>query len=169
MVKKVQLTDAIIILITIVLYGVVLSRDSKAGIRALKNSFDTTLDVIILLTAGIAIVGVMMVLIPSNIVIVHLGKQTGLWGILIGVAIGAVLPGGSYTRLPVILALLDLGAGVGTVIAILATRSLIYTPQSMAFFGHRVVSVLIPSFIICGLSAGIIAHFLAHFLAGILL
>ncbi len=159
-----RLAEVIIILITIALYGVVLSRDSKTGARALKQSFDTTLDVFVLLTAGIAVVGVMMVLIPGNIVITYLGKQMGAWGILLGVAIGAVRPGGSYIRLPVVLALLSLGAGVGTVVAILATRSLLYTPQSMAFFGPKIEAVLIPSFLVCGLSAGIVAHILAGIL-----
>jgi len=160
----VQLAEVIIILVTIVLYGVVLSRDSKTGARALKHSFDTTLDVFVLLTAGIAVVGAMMVLIPGNIVIAYLGKQMGLLGILLGVGIGAVLPGGSYIRLPVVLALLSLGAGVGTVVAILATRSLLYTPQSMAFFGPKIEAVLIPSFLVCGLSAGIVAQILAGIL-----
>jgi len=156
-----QLAEITIILITIVLYGVVLYRDSDTGTKALKHSFDTLLDVFILLSAGIAIVGAMIVLVPSNIVIAYLGKQTGMWSILLGVSIGAVLPGGSYIRLPVVLALLSLGAGVGAVVAILATRSLLYTPQSMAFFGPKIEAVLIPSFLVCGLSAGILAHILA--------
>lgn len=156
-----QAVEIGLIVITVAIYVVVSLRNPKAGKKALEHGFDMLLEVFLLLTAGIAIIGLMIVLIPSNIVIVHLGKQTGLWGILIGVAIGAALPGGSYVRLPVVLALLTLGAGIGTVIAILATRSLLYTPQSMAFFGPKIEAVLIPSFIICGLSAGIVAHFLA--------
>jgi uncharacterized membrane protein YraQ (UPF0718 family) len=153
-------TEIGIILTVIVLYSIFFLKKPEAGVRALKYSFDTALDVFFLLTFGIAIVGLMMVLIPENIVIVHLGMQTGVWGIVLGVAIGAVLPSGGYIRLPVVLALLTLGAGVGTVVAILATRSLLYIPQSIAFFGVRVECMLTLSFLLCGFSAGIFAHFL---------
>jgi uncharacterized membrane protein YraQ (UPF0718 family) len=150
-----------IIIIVIALYVTFSLRDAKVSAKALDYSYNMGLDIFFLFTSGIAIVGAMMVLIPGNIVIATLGKQTGLWGILIGVAIGSVLPAGGYIRLPVVLALLTLGAGVGTVVAILATRSLLYIPQSIAFFGIRVESVLIPSFLICGFSAGLFAHVIA--------
>jgi uncharacterized membrane protein YraQ (UPF0718 family) len=156
-----QAVESGIVFTVFVLYVVFSLRDSKTTAKALENSYNTFLDVFILLSAGIAIVGAMMVLIPGNIVIAHLGKQTGLWGILLGVAIGSILPAGGYVRLPVVLALLTLGAGPGTVVAILATRSLLYIPQSIAYFGIRVESVLIPSFLVCGFSAGIIAHTMA--------
>jgi len=150
-----------ITVITITLYGIFFLQDREVAMRGIKNSYNMVLDVFFLLTGGIAIVGVMMVLIPENIVIAHLGRQTGLGGILLGTAIGAVLPSGGYIRLPVVSALLTLGAGVGTVVAIVATKSLLYSPQSMAFFGVRVEAVQIPSFILGGVSAGVVAHILA--------
>lgn len=150
-----------IILIIIAFYAAVSLKDKRTSAKALEYSYNMGLDVFVLLTAGIAIVGAMTVLIPGNIVIAHLGKQTGLYGILLGVAIGSVLPTGGYIRLPVVLALLTMGAGVGTVVAILATKSLLYIPQSTAYFGVRVASVLIPSFLVCGFSAGLFAHLIA--------
>ena len=156
--------DAGIIIIVVALYVAVFKRDSKAGTKALGYSYNMALDVFILFTSGIAIVGAMMVLVPENIVISTLGKQTGLIGIIIGVLIGSMLPAGGYIRLPVVLALLTLGAGVGTVVAILATRSLLYLPQSIGFFGARVEAVLTPSFLLSGFSAGLFAHFIAGIL-----
>lgn len=150
-----------IILAVIAFYAVLSSRDSKAAVRALEHSYNMGLDIFIILVSSIAIIGAIMVLIPGNIVIAHLGNQTGLWGILIGVVLGSILPTGGYVRLPVVLALLTMGAGVGTVVAILATKSLLYTPQSMAYFGVRLGSILIPSFLICGFSAGLFAHLIA--------
>ncbi len=150
-----------IIIIVVALYAAFFKRDPKVSAKALGYSYNMALDVFILFTSGIAIVGAMMILVPENIVIGTLGKQTGLMGIIIGVAIGSVLPAGGYIRLPVVLALLTLGAGVGTVVAILATRSLLYLPQSIGFFGARVEAVLTPSFLLSGFSAGLFAHFIA--------
>jgi uncharacterized membrane protein YraQ (UPF0718 family) len=149
------------IIIVAALYVAFSRKDAKVSAKALTYSYNMGLDIFILFTAGIAIVGAMMVLLPGNIVIATLGRQTGLWGILIGVAIGSVLPAGGYIRLPVVLALLTLGAGVGTVVAILATRSLLYLPQSIGFFGARVEAILTPSFLLSGFSAGLFAHFIA--------
>lgn len=150
-----------IIIIVVALYVAFYQRDAKVSAKALNYSYNMGLDIFILFTSGIAIVGAMMILVPENIVIATLGKQTGLAGIIIGVAIGSVLPAGGFIRLPVVLALLTLGAGVGTVVSILATRSLLYLPQSIGFFGIRVESVLTPAFLICGFSAGLFAHFIA--------
>jgi len=150
-----------IVLITLALYSATFARDRDVGKRALAYSYDTFLETFFLLTAGIAVVGLMLVYIPDNLVIANLGRETGVRGILLGVAIGSFLPIGGYIRLPVVLALLNLGAGVGTVVAILSTRSLLYLPQSIAFYGPRVEAVLVPSFLVCGFSAGIAAHLIA--------
>ena len=150
-----------IIIIVAALYVALSYKEPKKAKEALNYSYNMGLDVFILFTSGIAIVGAMMVLVPENIVISTLGRETGLWGILIGVAIGSMLPAGGYIRLPVVLALLTLGAGVGTVVAILATRSLLYLPQSIGFFGARVEAILTPSFLLSGFSAGLFAHFIA--------
>ena len=143
---ELQGAEVAIVLITIALYSATFARDREVGKKALTYSYNTILETFFLLTAGIAIVGLMLVYLPDNVVIAHLGRETGVRGILLGVAIGSVLPTGGYIRLPVVLALLSLGAGVGTVVAILATRSLLYIPQSIGFFGIKVECIMDSSF-----------------------
>ena len=52
------------------------------------------------------------------------GTESGFRGILIGTAIGSVMPGGPYVCLPIAAGLLRMGASAGTMVALLTSWSL---------------------------------------------
>lgn len=63
--------------------------------------------------------------LPHDKVARSLGPNSGLKGLLIGTAFGAILPGGPFTAYPVAAALLTVGADFGATIAMVVSWTLI--------------------------------------------
>ena len=64
-------------------------------------------------------------ILPHEKVSRSLGPKSGLKGLLIGTAFGAILPGGPFTAYPVAAALLTVGADFGATIAMVVSWTLI--------------------------------------------
>jgi len=62
-----------------------------------------------------------------------LGPESGLKGLLIGTAFGAILPGGPFTAYPVAAALLTVGADFGATIAMVVSWTLIGYGRAVAW------------------------------------
>ena len=62
-----------------------------------------------------------------------LGPRSGLKGLLIGTAFGAILPGGPFTAYPVAAALLTVGADFGATIAMVVSWTLIGYGRAVAW------------------------------------
>ncbi len=139
-------------------------KDREKTMKSMRYSYDTFLNTFYLLLAGIALGGIVHSILPENLVIAFLGESQGYRSILFGVALGCVLPGGPYIRLPVVVTLLQLGAGIGAVTALLASFSLLYLPQAYAFLNTRVMKIQTLAIITGALFAGIIASFICGFL-----
>lgn len=78
------------------------------------------------LLLGLILGGLVQVLIPSSLILEWLGPASGLKGILIGAYAGMIVGGsGPYVALPIVASFLAAGAGVGPVIALLASLNLI--------------------------------------------
>jgi uncharacterized membrane protein YraQ (UPF0718 family) len=77
-------------------------------------------------------------ILPHEKVSRSLGPQSGLKGLLIGTAFGAILPGGPFTAYPVASALLTVGADFGATIAMVVSWTLIGYGRAVAMgFGWR--------------------------------
>jgi len=68
-------------------------------------------------------------LLPQEMMSVWLGRESGVTGILIAAALGALVPSGPIISFPVAIALMQLGAGVPQLVTFLTAWS--------AFAGHR--------------------------------
>ena len=64
---------------------------------------------------------------------VRSGRNSGLKGLLIGTAFGAILPGGPFTAYPVASALLTVGADFGATIAMVVSWTLIGYGRAVAW------------------------------------
>jgi predicted permease len=72
-------------------------------------------------------------ILPYEKVSRSLGPESGLMGLLIGTAFGAILPGGPFTAYPVAAALLTVGADFGAVIAMVVSWTLIGYGRAIAW------------------------------------
>jgi uncharacterized membrane protein YraQ (UPF0718 family) len=71
--------------------------------------------------------------LPHEKVSRSLGPRSGLKGLLIGAAFGAILPGGPFTAYPVASALLAVGADFGATIALVVSWTLIGYGRAVAW------------------------------------
>jgi uncharacterized membrane protein YraQ (UPF0718 family) len=72
-------------------------------------------------------------ILPHEKVSRSLGPKSGLKGLLIGTAFGAILPGGPFTAYPVAAALLTVGADFGATIALVVSWTLIGYGRAVAW------------------------------------
>ena len=72
-------------------------------------------------------------ILPHEKVSRSLGPSSGLKGLLIGTAFGAILPGGPFTVYPVAAALLTVGADFGAAIAMVVSWTLIGYGRAIAW------------------------------------
>jgi uncharacterized membrane protein YraQ (UPF0718 family) len=72
-------------------------------------------------------------ILPHDKVSRSLGPNSGLKGLLIGAAFGAILPGGPFTAYPVASALLTVGADFGATIAMVVSWTLIGYGRAVAW------------------------------------
>ena len=72
-------------------------------------------------------------ILPHEKVSHSLGPASGLKGLLIGTAFGAILPGGPFTAYPVASALLTVGADFGATIAMVVSWTLIGYGRAVAW------------------------------------
>lgn len=72
-------------------------------------------------------------ILPHEKVSRALGPNSGLKGLLIGAAFGAILPGGPFTAYPVASALLTVGADFGATIAMVVSWTLIGYGRAIAW------------------------------------
>src|SRR3974390_668905 len=72
-------------------------------------------------------------ILPHDKVSRALGPESGLKGLLIGTAFGAILPGGPFTAYPVASALLAVGSDFGAVIALVVSWTLIGYGRAVAW------------------------------------
>jgi uncharacterized membrane protein YraQ (UPF0718 family) len=72
-------------------------------------------------------------ILPHEKVSRSLGPESGLRGLLIGTAFGAILPGGPFTAYPVAAALLTVGADFGATIAMVVSWTLIGYGRAVAW------------------------------------
>jgi uncharacterized membrane protein YraQ (UPF0718 family) len=80
-------------------------------------STDIFLDVVPLLILAFIVAGMVQVLIPAHIVSRWIGSGSGNKGIMIASAMGANMPGGPFTSLPIAAVFLRSGASIGMMVA----------------------------------------------------
>jgi uncharacterized membrane protein YraQ (UPF0718 family) len=93
-----------------------------------------------------------------------MGHGSGFKGLLIGMSLGGVTPGGPMTHFPVIASLFKMGVGVGPLVAYLTAWSLFGLQRvvmwEIPFLGPKVVILRIAVSFLFPLAAGWLCHWL---------
>jgi len=110
--------------IAIALLIIAYQRGGGEHILGLKIAGNLLLQIAPLLIFAFIIAGMIQVLIPAEMISKWIGAESGLRGILIGTAVGGLMPGGPYVSLPIAAGLLRTGASIGTMVAFLTGWSL---------------------------------------------
>ena len=111
-----------------------LRRDGTAGVtEILTHDLALFGGILPRVLAGCLLGAFIAEILPHEKVSRSLGPNSGLKGLLIGAAFGAILPGGPFTAYPVASALLAVGADFGATIAMVVSWTLIGYGRAVAW------------------------------------
>ncbi len=136
-------------------------RGGGEHILGLKSAGTLLLQIVPLLIFAFIMAGMIQILVPHEIISKWVGGESGFRGILIGSAIGGVMPGGPYVSLPIVAGMLRTGAGVGTMVALLTAWSLIAVgrlPMEVGLLGWKFTMIRLACVFFFPPIAGIIAN-----------
>lgn len=94
-------------------------------ILGLKTAGNLLLQIAPLLIFAFIVAGMVQVLVPTEMISRWVGAESGFRGILVGTVVGGLMPGGPFVSLPIAAGLLRVGAGIGTMVALLTGWSLL--------------------------------------------
>jgi uncharacterized membrane protein YraQ (UPF0718 family) len=123
-----------ILLLVVVCAGLVYRRDGADGVvEILTHDLSLFGGILPRVLAGCLLGAFIAEVLPHEKVSRSLGPKSGLKGLLIGTAFGAILPGGPFTAYPVAAALLTVGADFGATIAMVVSWTLIGYGRAVAW------------------------------------
>ena len=124
----------IIAVLVVVSAALVYRRDGIGGVESiLFHDISLFGEIMPRVLAGCLLGGLIAAVLPHDKVSKSLGPDSGLKGLLIGAAFGAILPGGPFTAYPVASALLAVGADFGATIALVVSWTLIGYGRAVAW------------------------------------
>ncbi|KXA99566.1 hypothetical protein AKJ40_02815 [candidate division MSBL1 archaeon SCGC-AAA259M10] len=133
-----------IILGTFVLYiymFLVRRDDAKKGLKKGLNTFKGLLTLIF---AAILLASAIRILLPTNLVKIYLGPESGFSGVITGGLLGGIMQGGPYAVYPIIRGLQQTGVSLAIVIAMMVGYGAIGTGKivyGLAFFNTKTISI----------------------------
>jgi uncharacterized membrane protein YraQ (UPF0718 family) len=114
--------------------ALVYRRDGAGGVREiLQHDLGLFGGILPRVLAGCLLGAFIAEVLPHEKVSRSMGPESGLKGLVIGTAFGAILPGGPFTAYPVASALLTVGADFGATIAMVVSWTLIGYGRAIAW------------------------------------
>ena len=169
-IRSFEWSTAIIASISIAAGVAVYLRDGTEKVLAiLTKDLELLTGMLPKMAAGCLIAAFVTRLLPREVVARVVGSESGLFGLLVAMTMGAVLPGGPLTIYPLAAAFLVLGADVGTAIAFITAWNLLGYNRALIwelpFFGPEFVGwrilIALPLPLIGGLLARMAARLIA--------
>jgi uncharacterized membrane protein YraQ (UPF0718 family) len=132
--KPISWSMIVIAALVAVSAALVYRRDGASGVwEILKHDLSLFGGILPRVLAGCLLGAFITEILPHEKVSRSLGPNSGLKGLLIGAAFGAILPGGPFTAYPVASALLTVGADFGATIAMVVSWTLIGYGRAVAW------------------------------------
>lgn len=137
------------------------SKGQGQHISGIKSALNMIVVILPLLIFAFITAGMIQVLLPQEVISKWVGSESGIRGIFIGTAAGALVPGGPYLSLPIAAGLLRSGAGIGTMVAFLAAWSLwsvARLPMEVGILGWKFTLIRVACTFFFPPIAGLIGH-----------
>lgn len=129
-------------------------------ILGLKLAGNILLQITPLLIFAFIVAGMVQALVPTEMISKWVGMESGIRGLLIGSAMGGLIPGGPYVSLPIAAGMLRAGASIGTMVAFLTAWSLIAVsrlPLEIGLMGWKFTAIRLACVFFFPPIAGLIA------------
>ena len=153
--------------VAFILLAIAYSQGKETCFSGLKVGGKMFINILPLLIFAFIIAGLAQVLLPKHIINNWLSDKTGFRGILIACLAGAFTPGGPYVSFPIAFSLYKSGAGIGCVVAYLASWKMwmiASIPFEVAFLGPKITFFLRASLFVFPPLVGFIAQTLSSWI-----
>ena len=130
--------------VALVLIIIAYRRGNNEHIIGLKSAGNILIQIAPLLVFAFITAGLAQAIIPSETVSQWVGTESGVKGVLIGAVAGGLMPGGPFISMPIAAGLLQAGANIGTMVALITGWSLwAFTrlPIEIGIMGWRFTAV----------------------------
>jgi uncharacterized protein len=129
----------------VIALAVVYFKSPEAASKGLNATGSLILEITPRMIAAFLLAGLVQAIVPQEVIVRWMGHGTGFKGILIGMTLGGVTPGGPMTHFPVIATLYKMGVGIGPLVAYLTAWSLFGLQRiimwEIPFLGAKVVAI----------------------------
>ncbi|MFC2051481.1 permease [Chloroflexota bacterium] len=145
------------IILTVISY----TKGGGEHILGLKTAGNLLLQIAPLLIFAFIVAGMIPLIVPQEAISRWVGAESGLRGIFIGTVVGGLMPGGPFVSLPMAAGLLRVGAGVGTMVALLTGWSLLAfsrLPMEIGIMGWKFTLIRLACTFFFPPIAGVIAN-----------
>jgi uncharacterized membrane protein YraQ (UPF0718 family) len=123
--------------------AIVYYKSPEAANRGLTATGSLMLEITPRMIAAFTLAGLFQAIVPQEVIVRWMGHGSGFNGLLIGMSLGGVTPGGPMTHFPVIASLFKMGVGVGPLVAYLTAWSLFGLQRvimwEIPFLGPKIV------------------------------
>jgi uncharacterized membrane protein YraQ (UPF0718 family) len=133
-------------------------KSPEAANKGLSATGSLMLEITPRMIAAFTLAGLFQAIVPEEVILRWMGHGSGFKGILIGMSLGGITPGGPMTHFPVIASLFKMGVGIGPLVAYLSAWSLFGLQRvimwEIPFLGAKVVAIRIAVSLLFPLVAG---------------
>ncbi len=138
-------------------------KQGRPGLRAAgEMALDQGRGLAIRLPLAILAASFLIQVLPVDALVPYIGPQSGVSGILIAAVMGGVLPGGPMTSFPIALVILQGGAGLPQIVALITGWSVFALHRVLAYeapiMGWRFAALRLVASLILPLAAGLLAQ-----------
>ncbi len=147
--------------IALALFFVSYQKGGGEHILGLKISGNLLIQILPLVIFAFVVAGMIQVLIPPEIITRWIGAESGIRGVLIGTAMGALTPSGPFVSMPIAAGLLRTGASIGTMVAFMTGWSLLAIsrmPMEVGIMGWQFALIRLACVFFFPPVAGLIAN-----------
>lgn len=127
--------------------AVIYWKSPQAAEQGLTATGSLILEITPRMIAAFTLAGLFQAVVPQEVIVRWMGHGSGMKGLLIGMTLGGITPGGPMTHFPVIASLFKMGVGVGPLVAYLTAWSLFGLQRvimwEIPFLGPQVVAIRI--------------------------
>ncbi len=125
--------------------AIVYFKSPEAARHGLSATGSLILEITPRMIAAFLLAGMFQAIVPQELIVRWMGHGSGPRGILVGMTLGGITPGGPMTHFPIIASFYKMGVGVGPLVAYLTAWSLFGLQRiimwEIPFLGPKVVAV----------------------------
>ncbi|HEY2920672.1 MAG TPA: permease [Candidatus Binatia bacterium] len=148
----------VMIVAALIALAVIYLKSPEAANKGLSATGSLMLEITPRMIAAFTLAGLFQAIVPEEVILRWMGHGSGFKGILIGMSLGGITPGGPMTHFPVIASLFKMGVGIGPLVAYLSAWSLFGLQRvimwEIPFLGAKVVAIRIAVSLLFPLVAG---------------